>query len=155
MRRTIAIAMGLALLFGAWGCGKKDADSAPASPPASSPPPGTPAAPPGAAAPAAPAAPASPGAPGMPGMPGVEAPAASSASPAPAGAAKPAEPKASKKDDHSDDPFSSGSNSGAAASPGMDSAKPGKTTTAGALGRALFNAGRSVIPGAGGEKAQK
>jgi len=84
-------------------------------------------------------------------MPGPGAPAAGQPAPSSGEAGKSAEPKATKKDDHSDDPFSSSSSSEPAPKAGADSAKPGKSTTAGALGRAFLNAGRASIPGAGGK----
>jgi len=80
----------------------------------------------------------------MPAMPGPGAPAAAQPAPPSGEAAKSAEAKASKKekDDDSDDPFGSES---------KPTSKPGKSTTAGALGRAFLKAASSSIPGAGGK----
>jgi hypothetical protein len=96
-----------------------------------------------------------PGAPaaGQPAPPAGETPKAAEPK---AGEPKAAEPKAAKKDkdDDSDNPFGSTSDAKPASPPAADSKKPGKSTTAGALGRAFLRAAGASAPSTG-DKAGK
>jgi len=91
-----------------------------------------------------------------PGAPAAGAPAASPGEASKAAEPKAAEPKASKKDkdDDSDNPFGFTSEAKPASPPAADSKKPGKSTTAGALGRAFLKAAGASAPTTG-DKAVK